>query len=119
MSRKPLQDDCRRSGPGLNSHMFVLSSRKSSSTCMISSFLENETFFDDELRGVAGVATELGREVKVELDREFRVRDCEREWDIDAERVCERARGRIDVSLWTRRGGVDAKSSANVQRGGT
>jgi hypothetical protein len=66
---------------------------------MISSFLENETLFDDELRERAGVAIRLGREFNVEFEREFRVRDCEREWDIDAERVCERARGRIDVSL--------------------
>ena len=86
---------------------------------MISSFLENETFFDDELRDGAGVAIRLGREFNVELEREFRVRDCERECDIDAERVCERARGRMNVSLWTRRGGMNAVSSANMQRGGT
>jgi hypothetical protein len=46
------------------------------------------------------------------------VRDCAREWDIDAERECGRDRGQIDVSLLTRRGVLNAVSSTSVQAGG-
>jgi hypothetical protein len=46
------------------------------------------------------------------------VRDCAREWDIDAERECGRDRGQIDVSLLTRRGVLNVASSTSVQARG-
>lgn len=64
MSRKPLQDDCRRRDPG--SDVFMFSSRSSSFVVMTSSALvEKETLFDDEDRGGEDVeaSRECGREM--------------------------------------------------------